>query len=274
MDIKEYIASGILEEYLFDTLSPQERAEVEALVVQYPELRDELNAIEAGLEEIAMATAIQAPSHLKANIMAAIGGEDEEQLSGNVSQESPKVIPMPKSNNDIGMWRMLVAASVALAVISSYLAFDYRLKWKNSSDAFAQLQAQNSQMAEQYNQVNNRLDELVADIDIISNTDFKRVNMGAVDASQSFEASVYWNAKTDEAYLNIQSLKTLTEEQQYQLWAIVDGKPVDMGVFDFDVEGLIKMKSIKNAAMFAVTIDPKGGSVNPTLDLMQVAGAV
>jgi len=47
-----------------------------------------------------------------------------------------------------------------------------------------------------------------------------------------------------------------------------------MGVFDFDVEGLIKMKNIQNAAMFAVTIEPKGGSVNPTLDLMQVAGEV
>lgn len=274
MDIKEYIASGILEEYIFDTLSQQERAEVEALVVQYPELRDELNAIEEGLEDIAMATAIQAPNHLKAKIMAAIEEEGKELPIVDVPKAAPKVVQMPQTNSDIGKWRMLVAASVALAVISSYLAFDYRLKWKNSSDAFAQLQAQNSQMAEQYNQVNNRLDDLVADIDIISNTDFKRVNMGAVDASQSFEASVYWNAKTDEAYLNIQNLKTLTEEQQYQLWAIVDGQPVDMGVFDFDVEGLIKMKSIKNAAMFAVTIEPKGGSVNPTLDLMQVAGAV
>jgi len=129
-------------------------------------------------------------------------------------------------------------------------------------------------MAEQYNQVNNRLDDLVADIDIITNTDFKRVNMGAVDPTQSYAASVYWNAETDEAYLNIQQLKTLTEEQQYQLWAIVDGVPVDMGVFDFDMEGLMKMKNVQNASMFAVTIEPKGGSVNPTLDLMQVAGAV
>jgi anti-sigma-K factor RskA len=274
LNIKEYIASGILEEYIFDTLSPQEREEVEALVAQYPELGVELNAIELGLEDIAMATAIQSPSSVKANIMAAIEKEDTKLPRQESVKEEPKVIPMPDGNSNAGIWRFLVAASVALAVVSAYLAFDYRAKWKNSSDAFAQLQAQNSQMAQQYNQVNNRLDELVADIDVISNIDFKRVNMAAVDAAQTFEASVYWNAKTDEAYLNIQNLKNLTEEQQYQLWAIVDGKPVDMGVFDFDVEGLIKMKNIKNAAMFAVTIEPKGGSVNPTLDLMQVAGAV
>lgn len=272
MNIKEYIASGILEEYIFDTLSTQEREEVDVLVAQYPELRDELNAIEQGLEDIAMATAIQAPSHVKASIMAAIGEENQGATQKNTIKEEPKVIPLPQTN--AGMWKYLVAASVALAIVSSYMAYDYRIKWKSSSDAFTQLQAQNSQMAEQYNQVNNRLDGLVADIDVISSIDFKRVNMAAVDPAQSFEASVYWNAKTDEAYLNIQSLKTLTEEQQYQLWAIVDGKPVDMGVFNFDVAGLLKMKNVQNASLFAVTIEPKGGSENPTMDLMQVAGAV
>lgn len=274
MDIKEYIASGILEEYIFDTLSPQERIEVELRLAEYPELREELSAIEDSLEGIAMATAIQPPTDLKANIMSAlndnVGGLKEKSTQ---EREAPKVIPMPQSSN-AGMWKYLVAASVTIALVTSYLAYDYRDKWKTSSDAFAQLQAQNSQMAEQYNQVNNRLDGLVADIDIISDADFKRVNMASFLPDESLTASVYWNAKTDEAYLNIKQLKSLTEEQQYQLWAIVDGQPVDMGVFDYDVEGLIKMKNIQNAAMFAVTIEPKGGSVNPTLDLMQVAGEV
>jgi anti-sigma-K factor RskA len=34
------------------------------------------------------------------------------------------------------------------------------------------------------------------------------------------------------------------------------------------------MKNVQNASLFAVTIEPKGGSENPTMDLMQVAGAV
>ncbi|MGW8121521.1 anti-sigma factor [Roseivirga echinicomitans] len=273
MDIKEYIASGILEEYIFDTLSPQERKDVELRLAEYPELREELNAIEESLEGIAMATAIQPPADLKANIMSALGDNVAELKEESTQQkEAPKVIPMPQTNN--GMWKYLVAASVSLALVTSYLAYDYHGRWKSTSDAFAQLQAQNTQMAEQYNQVNNRLDGLVADIDIISDSDFKRVNMASVIENEQYTASVYWNAKTDEAYLNIKQLKTLSEEQQYQLWAIVDGVPVDMGVFDFDVEGLLKMKNVQNASMFAVTIEPKGGSVNPTLELMQVAGEV
>ena len=273
MDNKEYIASGILEEYIFDTLSPQERVEVDLRLAEYPELREELNAIEESLEDVAMATAVQPPADLKASIMASLGEDNKADVKEqDQKKESTKVIPMPQSNT--GTWKFMVAASITIALVTSYLAYDYRDKWMTSSDAFAQLQAQSTQMAEQYNQVNNRLDGLVADIDIISDSDFKRVNMASVIQNEQYTASVYWNAKTDEAYLNIKQLKTLTEEQQYQLWAIVDGKPVDMGVFDFDVEGLIKMKNIQNAAMFAVTIEPKGGSVNPTLDLMQVAGEV
>ena len=39
MNIKEYIASGILEAYLLDEVTPQERMEVERLLARYPELK-------------------------------------------------------------------------------------------------------------------------------------------------------------------------------------------------------------------------------------------
>jgi anti-sigma-K factor RskA len=34
------------------------------------------------------------------------------------------------------------------------------------------------------------------------------------------------------------------------------------------------MKSIGKAQAFAVTLEPKGGSVNPTMDKMMVMGAI
>jgi anti-sigma-K factor RskA len=45
-------------------------------------------------------------------------------------------------------------------------------------------------------------------------------------------ASVYWNESKNEGYLSIQDLKQLAQENQYQLWAIIEGKPVDAGVFE------------------------------------------
>ena len=76
-------------------------------------------------------------------------------------------------------------------------------------------------------------------------------------------------------FLSVQNLKDLTEENQYQLWAIIDGAPVDAGVFNPGESNLLKMKNITSgAAAFAVTIEPKGGSENPSLETMQVVGEV
>ena len=81
--------------------------------------------------------------------------------------------------------------------------------------------------------------------------------------------------KQKKSILSVQDLKELAQENQYQLWAIIDGKPVDAGVFDNNFTGLLKMKDIgAGAATFAVTIEPRGGRQTPTLETMQVAGNV
>jgi len=66
-------------------------------------------------------------------------------------------------------------------------------------------------------------------------------------------------------------LPATDKNHQYQLWAIASGKPVDLGVFDnteTDSANIKAMKSIGVAQAFAVTIEPRGGSVNPTMDQM------
>ena len=62
--------------------------------------------------------------------------------------------------------------------------------------------------------------------------------------------------------------------RQYQLWALVGGKPVDLGVFDADAatKDMKEMESIAAAAAFAVTLEKRGGSPAPTMDEMMVIG--
>ena len=49
IDIKKYIESGILEEYVAGTLTSQERAEVEELIEIHPELAQEIESISISL---------------------------------------------------------------------------------------------------------------------------------------------------------------------------------------------------------------------------------
>jgi anti-sigma-K factor RskA len=56
---------------------------------------------------------------------------------------------------------------------------------------------------------------------------------------------------------------------------MVDGKPVDAGVFDIkDGAGMVRMKNIPRAQAFAITLEKKGGSPTPSLDKLYVMGKV
>lgn len=260
MNIKEYISSGELEAYALGELTLLERAEVEKNIQQFPELREELAKIEKTSEALLMQMAMEPPVAVKEKVMQSI-------------QPKGKIIPIQGAN--LLIWKYAAAASIVFSLLTSYLAYDYRSKWKSSEFALSDLIAQNKQIAQEYNRVNLRLDKVENDLHVIDNPGFTKVVMkGTPNAPQAL-ASVYWNQQSNEVYVSIQNLRELSQQNQYQLWAIIDGKPVDAGVFDGNLIGLIKMKDIaKGAEVFAVTIEPRGGQSSPTLVTMQVAGKV
>ncbi len=256
MNLQEYISSGILESYALGTCTAEERAEVESNLKLHPELRKELIRIEETLEVLAQRTAIKPNDNLKTAVM------------NSVTKKEAQIVPIQSQ------WKFAAAASMAIALVASWMAFSYHERWRATQQALDQLTAQNQQVAGNYNQVNERLEKLQTDLAIIENTAFTRVVMKGTTNDVTALASVYWNASTHEAYLSIQNLKAISKDNQFQLWAIVRGVPVDVGVFDKDFRGLLKMKNVEGAAAFAVTIEPRGGNTNPTLQTMQVIGAL
>jgi anti-sigma-K factor RskA len=260
VNIEEYISSGILETYVLGELSAKEREEVEKNLQQYPALREELAKIEESVENLLQRTAVKPRAEVKTKIFEKINKKPEAKVVAMVS-------------NPFNGWRYATAASVTIALLSSYLAYNYWNKWRSSESNLTELIAQNQRIAQDYNNVNLRLDRMENDLKITSNPDFTRVVMKGTPNSTESLASVYWNAQTKEVYLSIQNMKELSKENQYQLWAIIDGKPVDCGVFDYGVAGLIKMKTaFASPVTFAVTVEPRGGKASPSLETMQVAG--
>ncbi len=270
MNITDYISSGILEAYMLGDLSEKERHEVEQNLSLYPELRAELAVIEEAQEVLLMKAAIEPRSSLKKLIFDKI----DETTDLQRSQQSPEAKLVTLQPQTTG-WKYAVAASIAIAFVSSYLAYDYRTKWMNAQNNLTELLAQNQRVAEDYNQVNQRLDKIQSDLNIIDNPAFKRVVLKGTPNAPDAMASVYWNESTSEVYVSIQEMKELTAEKQFQLWAQIDGKMVDAGVFDYNTTGLAKMKQVaKGATGFGVTIEPRGGNETPTLETIQVFGAI
>jgi anti-sigma-K factor RskA len=271
LNIKEYISSGILEAYALGDISDRERSEVEANLLRYPELKEELLKIEEAQEAFLLRNAVAPPSRVKYNLMSEIENLEKSAAPSSFTQES-KVIPI-RPDDSVKYWKFATAASVSIAVLASYLAFNYRGQLNDTRQSLNNLIAQNRQMAQDYNVVNQRLDKIENTLKVTDNPAFKRIVLKGTEASQNALASVYWDENTSEVYLSIQNLRELSKDQQFQLWAIVDGKPVDAGVFSLTAD-LMKMKDVQKASAFAVTIEPVGGSVSPTLSSMQVIGTI
>lgn len=260
MNVQEYIATGILEAYALGDLPAHERAGVEENLARYPALREELAKIEMTQEVIFNKTALPPPAAIKQRLL--------QGLPAPAAHNTRTVAWVP------AYWRLAAAASMVLALLAGYLAFYYRAQWLRSEVALNEYVTQNQQIAENYNNVNQRLDKLQADLAIIENTKYTKVVMTGTQNDPQAQASVYWNKTTEEVYVSIQSLKNIAQEHQFQLWALVDGKPVDVGVFDGGFTGLLKLKNVKGAQAFAITVEARGGVASPTLSAMQVIGAL
>ncbi len=261
MNLPEYISTGVLEAFALGELSDQERNEVERNLLLYPELKEELRQIEVTQESLVNDLTIRPAATVKENIFRVIEREGADSKLATIS--------LPTS------WmKYSLAATIALTLVSSVMAFRYYYKWRQADTSLTELLAQNQRIASEYNSVNQRLDKIESDLKITTSPSFRRTVMNGTDNAPESMAFVYWNSSTHDVYLSIEKMRDLSEANQYQLWAIVDGKPVDAGVFDLSFSGLVKMKNITGATAFAVTIEKRGGAASPSLETMQVIGNV
>lgn len=174
----------------------------------------------------------------------------------------------------------MMAASFVLLACSIFGNIWLYQKWKNSQQELAGLNRSQQVLAARLNQSDTRYNilesQLKTQISVMKNPEVKQVMMKGLPLMPEALATIYWNPKTREVFINANVLPTnLTDAQGLQLWAIVDGKPVDLGMVptQTSLESLVQMKNVENASAFAITIEGKNGSPTPTMEKMIVMGA-
>ena len=243
-----------------------ETREVQDMLQQHAEVRTELAEIEKLLFAYAQSHAEEPSSKVREELMRKIA-----QTATNVKEEA-RVIPMePRSRNT--WW--LAAASIVL-LISSVATNVVQYSRNNSLNGeIAQLRDRNSSLAGEMDVTKASYESSQKMFAIVNDTSTTVVPMLGTPAFPTMKATVYWNKKSDEVYLAVNNMAKPEEGKEYQLWAIVDGVPVDAGMLNLnDSTALHKMKSFSDAEAFAITLEKKGGSPVPTLELMIVAGNV
>ena len=273
MDIQAYISSGILESYVLGELTASQAREVEEMAARYPQVGEELSLIEATLAGLAQAAAVAPRAGLKASILDRVAPPSAAPAAAAIPAQEAPVRPLQTPTTQKPQpERWLMAASIGLALISSMAAAYFWSRWQQTEEQLASLAAQNTLLVQHVSTLENRAEGMQQSLAVLTNPTYRAVKMAGLSPAPDALAVVYWNPATEEVYLHAGSLPTPPTDKQYQLWAIVDGKPVDAGVFDVSGQQLQKMKTINNASAFAVTLEPKGGSPSPTMEQMYVMG--
>jgi len=296
MNIQAYIESGILEEYVLGTVSPQEKQEVECMSHIYPEIKEELLRTESALEEYALKHQATPPPSLKDSIFAQMNFDAAPEGEKQSEETDEKIIPLADSTATVQpapveapvidnsfdrvetqvvtpVWaKLAVAAAVLLALFAGWSGMQMTDLKRANNEAVAKVESMQADMAAMKAQT--EYNEAVAAL--FRSPSYKHVHLAGLPKSPESAVSAFWNTQTNEVLIDVQKLPAAPQGKQYQLWSIVDGKPVDIGILDNAFIGkVLKMKNTKaGSAAFAITLEKEGGNPTPTMEEMYVMGKV
>jgi anti-sigma-K factor RskA len=296
-DFQSYIESGRLEQYALGELDPATQAEVEGWAARYPEVRQELDELLAGLGVYAEAHTLAPPAGLRDRVLSRVLAEIGGAATGTAPAAAPVVAtpatPAPTMRVSASNPRppeayvaappvarrngWAIAASVALLLSLAANALLYS-RWQQTSTALVAAENSQARFAQTSQVMERRLNSTQEQLHILrSPQEFKLVALAGTPAHPTAKARVMYNAVAHRVYVDVQQLPPLPAGKQYQLWALDKGKPVDAGLLATHTaagDSIQQMKDIASAQAFAMTVEPVGGSAGPTLTTMTVIGNI
>lgn len=224
-----------MESYVLGLASEEERREFEQLCALYPELLDARIAFELSLEKEAIENAVTPPIALKEKIMT-------------LTHNNAKTATLPASPvRYLHGWKYAAAACLLVLAGSIYL---------NVS-----LSDRNKKLQTNFDNTVAELDAIKKDIAMLtSQPQVKMASLKGTEISPHSYTTVYWDTASHDVYLLANNLPSPPTDKQYQLWALLDGKPIDLGMLDYDLKQkklLIRMKNAQEAEAFAITLEEK-----------------
>jgi len=274
VDIKAYIESGILEQFVMGNTNALETEEVLRLASLHPEIQSEIDAIEEALFAYSASNSVQPPDKIKERLFSELAFNEliEKEttiVNENHTRQETVVKPIRSFNY------FLVAASVVLLCVSIAGNVWLYNRWQDTENQLVSVNSEKFLLTSDLKVREASYAEMESKMKFMMDPGMKKVVLKGLPLMPQALANVYHNPKYKEVYFSAEVLPAISDAERYQLWAIVNGTPVDAGlIYSSDaLGGFVKMKSVEGASAFAVTIEPKGGSITPTMDKMVLMGA-
>ncbi len=248
MNIADIRESGLLELYVLNEVSADDRRIVLAAIEKYPELKRDIQEIEYSLEQYAKVHAVVPSSDIKAKLLQNL---DPPPVPQNTSKSDGT------NNRRSFFGPFITALIIGSGSIAALFFTRNEMQQLNAQYESDKILCDSLQLVEQQRQ------EIFAGI-----TDpNSKILVG--DATENYEETVLYihhNPSSGKNYLQIKELPDIAINQSYQLWSLKDGvDPIPLDVFQGS-DSLFEIQFEENTNAYAITIEPLGGQSSPTLE--------
>lgn len=261
MEAKEYIASGILELYVYGLLSETENEEVNAMAKNNPEINDEIIAIEKAI--IALSSSFS-PFHSVANY---------EKIKSKLELKHAKVIELEPTKN----WSQYIGWAAAILLLVG-IGYQYN-QLNETTTQVANTEIEKAKLEKEFNVLKLKNTANETSLAVVRDANNTVVALGGQAVAPESFAKVYWNQETKVVYVDAAGLPEPPKGMVYQVWALKLNPltPTSIGLLDHFKVNVQKMFAVDNAIdaeAFGITLEPKGGSLTPTMEQLYTLGKV
>lgn len=233
--------------YALNALSAEEQARFEQHLATCAACHSELSELQATAARLADATWAAPPAGIKARLMDAVR---------RTAQDRP--LRASPTHSGPGRWLpSLLAAAAVLAVVASLGAFFVE------RDRLGDAQQQQRAAAERLSVLEQQEDAVAS---VLSAPDV-RIRSATLDNGGSVRVIVA--PSLNSALIAMDDLPILGDRYSYQIWRVGRGDPVSGVVMPADAQhrsGTQLLDHLGKTEAIAVTVEPQGGSSQPTSD--------
>lgn len=198
--------------------------------------------------------------------------QSEQNKGGSNPNESGKVIRFAApAKRDISFLRSIVLIAAALAFLALMVSVFVLLQREQQA---------RSQVARLSSQLNSLQEQLSNNGELLSffttpGTTF--IELSPTNAVRGAHAILAYD-KAGHTMLAANDLPMAPSGKEYQLWYIAGSKPVPRGTFTTDQNGKVLVRdqlppTFQAGAVFAITLEPAGGSPAPTSEVLLHSGS-
>ncbi len=266
METQQYIESGILELYVFGALSESEMSEVAKIARENIEIQTEILSIEKAIMTLNFSLSPKLSADNYARIKNKIFESNDDVIQLKTENES-------KSKN----WKSYIGWAAAL-VFAVGIGYQYMNTQKIESEVVL-MEKEKSKLKSDFNSLiikNKNTQEIIA---IIRDDTNSIISLAGQVAAPTAKAKIHWNKSSGKVYVDAAGLPEPPEGMEYQIWSLKLNPltPTSIGMLKDFKDNNMKLFAVNNtndAQAFGITLEPKGGSLTPTMEQLYTLGKV